>query len=103
MAARFVFMTGGAFVPRVAEFLAAVDNPKLEKPFDLGAQLVDRPGLTPGQFDELLVGGWLAVHDGGFYTSGGIERHRQAVKGPVTKYGIIKPSFLSIACHCSTE
>jgi two-component system cell cycle sensor histidine kinase/response regulator CckA len=35
LARRFVFMTGGAFVPRVAEFLAAVDNPKLEKPFDL--------------------------------------------------------------------
>jgi hypothetical protein len=28
-------MTGGAFMPRVAEFLSQVDNPKLEKPFDL--------------------------------------------------------------------
>jgi CheY-like chemotaxis protein len=37
IARRVVFMTGGAFVPRVAEFLAAVDNPKLEKPFELGA------------------------------------------------------------------
>jgi PAS domain S-box-containing protein len=32
---RMVFMTGGAFMPRVAEFLSQVDNPKLEKPFDL--------------------------------------------------------------------
>jgi PAS domain S-box-containing protein len=32
---RIVFMTGGAFMPRVAEFLSRVDNPKLEKPFDL--------------------------------------------------------------------
>jgi PAS domain S-box-containing protein len=32
---RIVFMTGGAFMPRVAEFLARVDNPKVEKPFDL--------------------------------------------------------------------
>jgi CheY-like chemotaxis protein len=37
VARRMVFMTGGAFVPRVAEFLAAVDNPKLEKPFEMGA------------------------------------------------------------------
>jgi DNA-binding NtrC family response regulator len=34
---RVVFMTGGAFLPRVAEFLSRVDNPKLEKPFDLDA------------------------------------------------------------------
>jgi PAS domain S-box-containing protein len=34
---RVVFMTGGAFVPRVAEFLSQVENPKLEKPFDLDA------------------------------------------------------------------
>lgn len=32
---RMVFMTGGAFMPRVAEFLSRVDNPKIEKPFDL--------------------------------------------------------------------
>jgi PAS domain S-box-containing protein len=37
LARRVIFMTGGAFVPRVAAFLAAVDNPKLEKPFDLDA------------------------------------------------------------------
>jgi PAS domain S-box-containing protein len=35
LAERMVFMTGGAFMPRVAEFLSKVDNPKLEKPFDL--------------------------------------------------------------------
>jgi PAS domain S-box-containing protein len=37
VANRMVFMTGGAFVPKVAEFLAAVENPKLEKPFELSA------------------------------------------------------------------
>ncbi len=36
LAKSIVFMTGGAFVPRVAEFLSAIDNPKIEKPFDLG-------------------------------------------------------------------
>ena len=34
---RIVFMTGGAFVPKVAEFLSRIENPKLEKPFDLAA------------------------------------------------------------------
>jgi PAS domain S-box-containing protein len=37
---RIVFMTGGAFTPRAAEFLASVDNRRLEKPFSLG--LVER-------------------------------------------------------------
>ncbi len=32
---RLVFMTGGAFTPRAAEFLATVPNPRIEKPFDL--------------------------------------------------------------------
>jgi len=31
---RFVFMTGGAFTPRAADFLARVKNRRLEKPFD---------------------------------------------------------------------
>jgi PAS domain S-box-containing protein len=31
---RFVFMTGGAFTPRAAEFLAQVKNLRLEKPFE---------------------------------------------------------------------
>jgi PAS domain S-box-containing protein len=30
---RMVLVTGGAFVPKLAEFLAAIDNPKLDKPF----------------------------------------------------------------------
>jgi len=34
LAARFVFMTGGAFTPRAREFLKAVPNGWLEKPFD---------------------------------------------------------------------
>jgi CheY-like chemotaxis protein/anti-sigma regulatory factor (Ser/Thr protein kinase) len=32
---RIVFMTGGAFTPRAAQFLARVDNPRIEKPFDM--------------------------------------------------------------------
>ena len=35
LADRIVFITGGAFVPRVAEFLAHVPNPKLDKPLNL--------------------------------------------------------------------
>jgi CheY-like chemotaxis protein/anti-sigma regulatory factor (Ser/Thr protein kinase) len=35
LADRIVFITGGAFVPRVAEFLARVPNPKLDKPLNL--------------------------------------------------------------------
>lgn len=35
MEQRLVFMTGGAFTPRAAEFLATVPNPRIEKPFDL--------------------------------------------------------------------
>lgn len=34
---RIVFMTGGAFTERAAQFLATVPNPKLVKPFDLRA------------------------------------------------------------------
>jgi two-component system cell cycle sensor histidine kinase/response regulator CckA len=32
---RLVFMTGGAFTQRAAEFLNTVDNPRVEKPFDV--------------------------------------------------------------------
>jgi CheY-like chemotaxis protein len=32
---RIVFMTGGAFTERAAQFLATVPNRKLSKPFDL--------------------------------------------------------------------
>jgi PAS domain S-box-containing protein len=34
---RFVLMTGGAFTPRASEFLARVNNRRLEKPFDRAA------------------------------------------------------------------
>jgi PAS domain S-box-containing protein len=33
---KIVFMTGGAFTSRAAEFLASVDNRRIEKPFNLG-------------------------------------------------------------------
>ncbi len=44
-AARFAFMTGGAFTPRAKEFLAAVGLPKLDKPFRITAvlDLLKRP------------------------------------------------------------
>jgi PAS domain S-box-containing protein len=32
---RIVFMTGGAFTPRAAQFLSRVNNPRIEKPFDM--------------------------------------------------------------------
>jgi hypothetical protein len=35
-----VFMTGGAFTKRAAEFLAATENRRVEKPFSLG--LIER-------------------------------------------------------------
>ena len=35
VARRFVFMTGGAFTPRAADFLANTRAPQLDKPFDL--------------------------------------------------------------------
>lgn len=35
LADRMVFVTGGAFVPRIAEFLASIENPKLDKPIDV--------------------------------------------------------------------
>jgi two-component system cell cycle sensor histidine kinase/response regulator CckA len=34
VAQRFVFMTGGAFTVRTREFLAAVPNPRLDKPIE---------------------------------------------------------------------
>jgi PAS domain S-box-containing protein len=36
LAKRLVFMTGGAFTARAAEFLASTDNRRIEKPFSLG-------------------------------------------------------------------
>jgi CheY-like chemotaxis protein len=38
LARRFVFMTGGAFTPRMRKFLDASTNPRLDKPFS-AAQL----------------------------------------------------------------
>jgi CheY-like chemotaxis protein len=35
LAERFVFMTGGTFTPKAREFLAAIDAPRLSKPFQL--------------------------------------------------------------------
>jgi CheY-like chemotaxis protein len=37
LASRFVFMTGGASLPRIEHFLTEVDNPRLMKPFPLSA------------------------------------------------------------------
>jgi len=34
---RVVYMTGGAFTPRARDFLAAVVNPRIDKPFDAGS------------------------------------------------------------------
>jgi two-component system cell cycle sensor histidine kinase/response regulator CckA len=48
LAKRVVFITGGAFTPRASTYLASVDNPKLEKPFD-------GPGLQQ-LVSELLLG-----------------------------------------------
>src|SRR6185312_6331794 len=40
LARRIVFMTGGAFTARAAEFLASIENRRIEKPFSLG--LIER-------------------------------------------------------------
>jgi signal transduction histidine kinase/CheY-like chemotaxis protein len=37
LAARMIFMTGGTFTARARDFLAAVPNPAIDKPFDLAA------------------------------------------------------------------
>ena len=44
IADRFIFMTGGAFLPDAASFLSRAGRPYLEKPFDLAAlrRIVDR-------------------------------------------------------------
>jgi PAS domain S-box-containing protein len=44
LARRFAFMTGGAFLPETERFLRQVENPRIEKPFDVAAirRLVDR-------------------------------------------------------------
>jgi PAS domain S-box-containing protein len=46
---RIVFMTGGAFTPRAAEFLASVPNRRMEKPFSLGlVERIVREMVAPG-------------------------------------------------------
>jgi CheY-like chemotaxis protein len=35
LAAKMVFLTGGAFTPRAREFLERVDNQRVEKPIDV--------------------------------------------------------------------
>jgi DNA-binding NtrC family response regulator len=44
LAPRFVFMSGGAFLPEAERFLQRVPNPRIDKPFDVAAmrRLVDR-------------------------------------------------------------
>jgi PAS domain S-box-containing protein len=37
LAAKVVFVTGGAFTPNAREYLKTVDNPRVEKPFDAAA------------------------------------------------------------------
>lgn len=37
--ARLIFMTGGAFTPRAAAFVASIANPTIEKPFEVSAVL----------------------------------------------------------------
>jgi len=39
------------------------------EPFHLDAQFIELPGLTPGQVEEFVVGGCLAIHDGSFTRS----------------------------------
>ena len=34
LARQLIFVTGGAFTPRARAYLAEVDNPRLDKPFD---------------------------------------------------------------------
>jgi DNA-binding NtrC family response regulator len=44
VAARMVFMTGGAFTSKARSFLASITNERIDKPFSLAQikQLVDR-------------------------------------------------------------
>jgi DNA-binding NtrC family response regulator len=44
LAPRFVFMSGGAFLPEAERFLQQLSNPRIDKPFDVATmrRLVDR-------------------------------------------------------------
>lgn len=48
---RLVFMTGGAFTPEAEAFLAGIDNPRVEKPFDFSSvdQLLRRAAARAGR------------------------------------------------------
>ena len=43
------------------------------EPFHLGAKLFDLTGLEPSQFDEFLVSGRFAFHDGFFTRTVGLN------------------------------
>ena len=60
------------------------------EPFHLGAELVDLTGLTPGQVDEFLVGGRLAIHDGSFTRRGRVKRYRASGQRPGNQVLIIR-------------
>jgi signal transduction histidine kinase len=51
MAARVVFVTGGAFTPRAREFLDRVDNPRLDKPVDVARlrEVIDQIAEGPAR------------------------------------------------------
>jgi CheY-like chemotaxis protein len=44
LAARFIFMSGGAFLPEAERFLSRISNPRIDKPFEVAAvrRLVDQ-------------------------------------------------------------
>lgn len=59
LAARLVFITGGAFTPTAREYLDQVDNLRLEKPFktaQLQALVAARVRTAQGERDTVLVG-----------------------------------------------
>jgi len=52
LAGRLIFITGGAFTPKVREYLATVQNPSLEKPFRL-RQVLEMVSSMIQQTDDL--------------------------------------------------
>ena len=53
LSARVVFITGGIFTPKAAEYLAAVDNLQVQKPFDVS----ELRELVAGLCDDPVDGG----------------------------------------------
>jgi PAS domain S-box-containing protein len=49
MVPRMIFMTGASTMPRVADFLARIDNPRLEKPIDLEQLKRTIGAIAPGR------------------------------------------------------